>query len=1001
MDHPVGRYVVLLETAHAMKVFVGDWFQPAQDDLSDTVDTCAMLVQRLPVDPREVLIWLAVRPREERGQLSGVVAQLQDLSGHPVGLDQGDVVQQRANAVEGRIGVPIDHLWADVLELTQRVAPTVLEGSQPTANLRIVRDWLESQAFLHWAKLLFVHMPAETTYSTYKQPDLPSGTVTFLFTDIEGSTRLLQELGDGYAEVLANHRRTLRDAWQRHNGVEVDTQGDAFFVAFARASDAVAAAAEAQRAMAAGPVRVRIGLHTGEPVRAGEGYVGYDVHRAARIAAAGHGGQVLLSQATADLAGLEVRDLGLHRLKDLSAPERIFQLGTSEFPPLNTLHESNLPIPATPFLGREHEVGHIAALLRRAAVRLVTLTGPGGSGKTRLALQAAAAAADDYDQGVWWVPLASLTDPELVETAASQALGSKDTLAAAVGDKRLLLVLDNFEHLLDAAAGVAGTLSLCPRLTVLVTSREPLHVDGEWEVAVDPMHEQEAVDLFVQRALAVKSDFVANGEVPKICSRLDFLPLAIELAAARVKALPPSVLLERLELRLPVLAGGSRSAPERQRTLRATIAWSHDLLQREEQDVFARLAVFAGGCTLDAAQEICAADFDAIASLVDKSLLRRTGDRYSMLETIREFAAERLDQLGDADEVRDRHATYYVSLAERARPELRGREATTWLDRLDAEHANVRVAFTRLLERRDAQGALRLSGAIWPYWQTRGHWTEGRRLLNAAVVLGDHQRVEPERLVDSLWGGSFLALWQGDVLEGEGLASRILEISTTTAEQEHVYAVAIHLLAIVATRRGNLDQALAWLEESVEIGRGGGDSWLLSVALNNLGDLLMRKGDYARAVPFFEESLAVGESRGDLDRRARAFNNLGQATKGLGDLAGGGDYYRRGLRTATEIGLVDVQLWSLLGIALLEAEAGDPVVGARVLGRSIELALRLGAADEHDVLAVERKARSRLEAALGREKVASELSVGSSMSLDDAIALALGSEHVGDERVSR
>ncbi|MGZ4314750.1 MAG: adenylate/guanylate cyclase domain-containing protein [Gaiellaceae bacterium] len=269
--------------------------------------------------------------------------------------------------------------------------------------------------------------------------ELPTGTVTFLFTDIEGSTRLLQEFGDGYADVLAEHRRVLREAWREHDGVEVDTQGDAFFVAFSRATDAVAAAAQAQSALAAGPVKVRIGLHTGEPMRGGEGYVGFDVHRAARIAAAGHGGQVLLSQATADLAGSDVRDLGLHRLKDLSAPERIFQLGTDHFPPLKTLHETNLPVPATPFLGRQQEVDHIATLLRRPEVRLVTLTGPGGSGKTRLALQAAAAAADDYDHGVWWVPLSSLADHTLVDAAASQALGSEDVLAETVGDKRLLL----------------------------------------------------------------------------------------------------------------------------------------------------------------------------------------------------------------------------------------------------------------------------------------------------------------------------------------------------------------------------------------------------------------------------------------------------------------------------------------------------------------------------------------------------------------------------------
>jgi predicted ATPase/Tfp pilus assembly protein PilF len=820
------------------------------------------------------------------------------------------------------------------------------------------------------------------------QPELPTGTVTFLFTDIEGSTRLLQELGDGYAEVLAEHRRALRDAWQRHEGVEVDTQGDAFFVAFARASDAVSAAAEAHLALAGGPVRVRMGLHTGEPLRADEGYVGFDVHRAARIAAAGHGGQVLLSQTTADLADADVRDLGLHRLKDLSAPERLFQLGRDVFPPLKTLHETNLPVPATPFLGREREVDQIAALLWRPDVRLVTLTGPGGSGKTRLSLQAAAAAADDYDRGVWWVPLASLADPALVATAAAQALGSKDTLSATVGDKRLLLVLDNFEHLIEAAAGVAETIGSCPHLTVLVTSREPLHVDGEWEVAVDPLRERDAVDLFVQRALAVSSDFAANGEVAEICRRLDCLPLAIELAAARVKALSPSVLLERLEQRLPLLAGGSRSAPERQRTLRATIAWSHDLLTTAEQDLFARLAVFAGGCPLEAAEEICGADVDAIASLVDKSLLRRTGDRYWMLETIREFADEQLEGLADASALRDRHAALYVALGERARPELRARGAREWLDRLDAEHANVRAALEHLLESGDADGALRLSGAIWLYWQTRGHWTEGRRFLTAAVALGAD--LEPERLVDSLWGGALLALWQGDIDEGEQLASRLLEISKTAAEQERVYSVAIHLLAIVATSRGDRDRAFALLEESLALGRRGGDQWLLSIALNNLGVMLAGEGDYERAAELFEESLAIGEARGDLDRRARALNNLGGATQGLGDLARARDFYRRGLEAATEIGLVETQRYTLFGIAEVEAEAGDACAGARLLGHVKELASRLGAATDDVDDALERQMLARLEAALGPERLASELAAGAALSLEDAIDLALG-----------
>jgi predicted ATPase/Tfp pilus assembly protein PilF len=819
------------------------------------------------------------------------------------------------------------------------------------------------------------------------QHELPTGTVTFLFTDIEGSTRLLQQLGDGYAEVLAEHRRALRDAWRRYHGVEVDTEGDAFFVAFARASDAVAAAAEAQHALADGPVRVRMGLHTGEPLRAEEGYVGLDVHRAARIAAAGHGGQVLLSQATADLVGTEVRDLGLHRLKDLSAPERIYQLGTNDFPPLKTLHETNLPVPATPFLGREREIDQISELLRRSDVRLVTLTGPGGSGKTRLALQAAAAAADDYDRGVWWVPLASLADPALVETTASQALGSKDTLPATVGDKRLLLVLDNFEHLLQAAAGVGETIGSCPHLTVLVTSREPLHVDGEWEVAVDPMRELEAVELFMQRAAAVRSDFTANGEVAEICRRLDCLPLAIELAAARVKALSLPALVERLEQRLPLLAGGSRTAPERQRTLRATIVWSHDLLTPAEQELFARLAVFAGGCTLEAAEQICGADVDTIASLVDKSLLRRTADRYWMLETIREFAAERLDELGESSSLRDRHAEWYVALGERARPELHARRGPEWLDRLEADHANLRAAFEHLLAHDDVNGALQLAGATWTYWVSRGHWTEGRRLLAAALAREDG--VEPERLVDGYWGAAILALWQGDNDDGERSATRMLEISQRHGLRRGE-AVGLHTLGMVAYHRGDNDRALPMYEESLELARRLDDSWLLSVALNNIGSLYLQEEEYERAAEFFEESLAVGEAHGDLDRRARELTNLGFATRGLDDVGRANDFFRRGLAAAAELGLVETELYALAGIAAYEAEAGDVFTAARLWGWVQERRTRLGSPLHEEDLDIE-----ILHRALGPDRLATELAIGAAMSREDVIELALGSAAPG------
>ena len=676
------------------------------------------------------------------------------------------------------------------------------------------------------------------------QTELPTGTVTFLFTDIEGSTRLLRELGDGYADVLAEHRRALREAWREHDGVEVDTQGDAFFVAFSRATDAVAAAARAQLGLAGGPVRVRMGLHTGEPLQGEEGYVGFDVHRAARIASAGHGGQVLLSQATADLAGADVRDLGLHRLKDLSAPERIFQLGTEAFPPLKTLHETNLPVPATPFLGREREVEQIETLLRRHDVRLVTLTGPGGSGKTRLALQAAAAAADEYDHGVWWVPLSSLADPRLVGAAASQALGSEDALAETVGDKRLLLVLDNFEHLVDAATNVAETIVSCPHLTVLVTSREPLHIDGEWEVAVDPLQEREAVALFLQRALAVRSDFTANGEIVEICRRLDCLPLAIELAAARVKVLALPALLQRLEQRLPLLAGGSRSAPERQRTLRATIAWSYELLTTDEQATFAKLAVFAGGCTLEAAEEICGADVDAIASVVDKSLIRHSGNRYWMLQTIREYARELFEEGGEVDAVRGRHAEHYLALAELADSEPFDRS----LLRLKPENDNLRAALDHLRDHAPSQ-YLQLAGALGGFWDATLQFAEGAQRLEDALASARDEGPYTARALACL---GVLYVIQGQFSVGLSRLEESIQLWRDIGDETRLLE-ALNELGRALYQAGEEPRALELYERNLEFARSFGHDTLLRQSLDGVCQLLLATGEFERAEPLAEE----------------------------------------------------------------------------------------------------------------------------------------------------
>jgi len=468
---------------------------------------------------------------------------------------------------------------------------------------------------------------------------LPSGTLTLLFTDIEGSTALLRELGDEFAGALSEHRRVVRSAFARHDGVEVDTQGDAFFYVFRTAPDAVAAAAEAQAALAPGKVRVRMGIHTGAPSLTEEGYVGLDVHTAARVCSAGHGGQVVLTKVTRDLAGadaLDLLDLGEHRLKDLPQPIWLFQLGDDRFPPLRSLSNTNLPVPASSFLGRARELEEAHA--RLDASRLLTVTGPGGTGKTRFAVELASRQLERFANGVFWVPLAPLREPSLVVEAIAQTVGASDRLPSHIADKRVLLLLDNFEQVVDAAPDLSKLLSACPNLTLLVTSRETLRVAGEAEYPLPPLTEDEGVALFCARTNTQRSE-----PIRELCRRLDGLPLAIELAAARAKLFTVDQFLERLGQRLDLLKGG-RDGDPRQHTLRATIQWSHDLLSPSERRLFARLAVFAGGCTFDAAEEVAGADPDTLQSLVEKSLLRRTGDRFWMLETIREFALERLER---------------------------------------------------------------------------------------------------------------------------------------------------------------------------------------------------------------------------------------------------------------------------------------------------------------------------------------------------------------------
>src|SRR5438034_2473502 len=490
--------------------------------------------------------------------------------------------------------------------------------------------------------------------------DLPTGTVTFLFSDIEGSTKLLREVGaEAYGRALAEHRSKLRDAFARYGGVEVDTQGDAFFVAFSAPPEALAAAAEVQEILSSGPIQVRMGIHTGTPHLTDEGYVGEDVNKGARIAAAGHGGQVLLSKETRELVDIEVSDLGEHRLKDFAEPAWIFQLGKEHFPPLKTISNTNLPRPASSFVGRENEVEEVASMLHDGT-RLLTLTGPGGSGKTRLAIEAAYGLVPEFKNGVFWVDLATLRDSRIVSETVAHTLGAKHGLAEHIEERDILILLDNFEQVVEAAPELSDLLEACPNLRLLVTSRQVLRVRGEVEYPVPPLAEPEAVELFCTRSRVQPDQIVAQ-----LCRCLDNLPLAVELAAARTRVLSPAQILERMSTRLDLLKGG-RDAEARQQTLRATIEWSYDFLSTEEKALFARLAVFAGGCTLEAAEAVANADLDVLESLVEKSLLRHTEERFWMLETIREYAMERLRASDEEAEIGSRHMRWFVSFLERS-----------------------------------------------------------------------------------------------------------------------------------------------------------------------------------------------------------------------------------------------------------------------------------------------------------------------------------------------
>lgn len=832
--------------------------------------------------------------------------------------------------------------------------------------------------------------------------ELPTGTVTLLFTDIEGSTRLLLQVGHRYDGILTECRHLMRAAFHRWNGYEVDTQGDAFFVAFARATDAVSAAVEMQRELAAHPwpdgatVHVRIGLHTGEPQRSAEGYVGLDVHRAARIMSAGHGGQVLLSQTTRDLVehdlpdGVGLRDLGAHRLKDLLHPSHLFELVISglhaDFPPLKTLdtHHNTLPLQPTSLIGREPEVAEICALLKQPEMRLLTLLGPGGIGKTRLAIAVATQMRSFFVGGTCFVGLAALNDPQLVVPTIARELGLKESgnrplqeqVRAFVGEQHFLLVLDNFEQIVAAAEVLEEFLADCPRLSILVTSRAVLHLSAEQVIPVTPLSlpslstsdnediaESAAVTLFVQRARNILPSFQLTSTnaraIAEVCVRLDGLPLAIELAAARVKLLPPQALLARLSQRLQLLTGGPRSLPVRQQTLRSTIQWSYDLLGPQEQELFHLLSVFVDGWQLSAAEALCQergqADLDvlnSLSALLDNSLIQSSEEgaeepRFLMLQTVREFGLERLTASGELEMSRVAHAHYFLALAEQAEPELHGPNQAMWVARLEHEHDNLREALEWALEgvidekaaeRREI--GMRLSAALKKFWMILGHYREARTFLERALAVseGTHTALRA-RVLRAI---ASVADCQGDIDRIEVVAQQSLTLSR---ELEDTCGIAESLgsLAAAAWLRGKIVEAISLHEEQVRLLRQVGEPGEVAEALFPLAEHVSTHGEYGRGQELFEEALQLFRQAGnEIWVGGTLVHSASWLWFTLGDLATMRQRFQEGQALITKVGN---RAWSAECVwvaALLALSEGEPVRASTLAQESLSIYQEMG-----------------------------------------------------------
>jgi predicted ATPase/class 3 adenylate cyclase len=836
----------------------------------------------------------------------------------------------------------------------------------------------------------------------------PTGTVTFLFTDIEGSTRRWEEDSPAARAAVERHFALLDEAIRSHYGVLFKKVGDAAQAAFSTAADAVHAAVAGQRAMVAadwgtlGPVRVRMALHTGDATPQDGDYLAPALNRLARLLAAASGEQILLTETTRNLVlhqlpgDVELRDLGTHQLRDLREATHIYQVMAPDlpaaFPPLKSLDRPahNLPAQVTAFIGRERETAEAMRRLQEPDVRLLTLTGPGGTGKTRLALQVATELTGEYDDGVWFVPLAPVANPSHVAGAIAEKLGLRevsgerieDTLVDYVRRRRLLLVLDTFEHVVAAAPLVSDLLAAAPGVQVLATSRAPLRVSGEVELPVPPLglpaSDEEptfdaiqgsaAVRLFVDRARAVRPGFALTATnastIAAICSRLDGLPLAIELAAARIKLLPPEAILARLDKRLPLLTGGGRDLPERQQTLRAAIAWSHDLLDPAEQTIFRKLGVFVGGFTLDAAEAVAAGGgepenpvLDSLAGLHDNSLVQSdesgpgsdTDPRFTMLQTIQEFALEQLAAHGEQEAVRAAHAAFFVNLAREAEPRLIGPETITWLDRLDAERGNVHAALSWLRDRGDSDRAVQLAAAMWRVWWLRGRISEGRDHLDA--VLGMPGQPATATRAAALDGAGVLAETQGDYARADAFHGEALALSRQIGDCVGI-ARALGNLGVVALDLGDIDRASALLEESLSAARDTRDRLTIATSLNDLGNVAQVRGDMERAAALYQESLSLRRQLGDATEIARSINNLGVLALYSGDFADARRLFQEGLDLYRKTGDRWGEAGTLTGLALAIRRVDTASDAANLLAESFALFEGIGDARNAAVAAL-------------------------------------------------